>query len=248
MRVIVCCPTPSLTESLCMAAYAGGHAYKAEPSIQEFGSLLYRDRDAIGVLWSVGEIGAAETVARLRQADVRNAIMVLVEEPRSVAKAIMIRSTVLLAGADDIQPLPIDDREFVARLAALGRRKRSIDDPVHTLPNGCTFDPRLGEIRDRTGVLVGLSGQEAKLLEALVSRPGMVYSKAALFLALYEGRADDPKAKIIDVFICKLRRKIAAITGGLDCIETVWSEGYRFVPNGFTPAIVNTRRRVANYG
>lgn len=248
MRVIVCCPTPSLTVSLCLAASVAGMGAEAEPSIQEFGSQLYRDPDAIGVLWSMGRAGAAESVRRLRQADVRNPLLILVEDLGDPTRAVPVIVTMLGLGADDIQPLPIDDREFVARLAALGRRKRTIDDPVRTLPNGCMFDPILGELRSRDGAIVGLSRQEDKLFEALVTRPGLICTKAMMYLALYEGRADDPVAKIIDVFICKLRRKIAAITGGLDCIETVWSEGYRFVPNGFTPAIVNTRRRVASYG
>jgi two-component system cell cycle response regulator CtrA len=242
MRVIVCCPTPSLTESLCMAAYAGGFAYKAEPSIQEFGSQLYRDPDAVGVLWSMGCAGAAESVRRLRQADVRNPLLILVEDLGDPTRAVPVIVSMLGLGADDIQPLPIDDREFVARLAALGRRKRTIDDPIHPLPNGCMFDPILGELRSRDGAIVGLSRQEAKLFEALVTRPGLICTKAMMYLALYEGRADDPVAKIIDVFVCKLRRKIAAITGGLDCIETVWGEGYRFVAEGYAPDARLARR------
>ena len=172
--------------------------------------------------------------------------MVLAEDLGDPTRAVPVIFTTLGLGADDIQPLPIDGREFVARLAALDRRKRTIDDPVHTLPNGCAFDPVRGELRSRDGTIVGLSRQEAKLFEALVTRPGLICSKAYLFLSLYTGRADDPKAKIIDVFICKLRRKIAAITGGIDCLETAWGEGYRFVADGYAPdARVARREKMA---
>jgi two-component system cell cycle response regulator CtrA len=241
MRVIVCCPTPSLTESLCMAAYAGGHTYKAEPSLQEFGSQLYRDPDAIGVLWSMGRAGAAESVRRLRQADVRNPLLILVEDLGDPTRAVPVIVTMLGLGADDIQPLPIDDREFVARLEALGRRKRTIDETYH-LPNGCAFDPMLGELRGHAGAVVGLSRHEVRLLEALVTMRGRVCSKCYLFLSLYDGRDDGHSPKIVDVYICRLRRKIAATTGGLDCIETVWSGGYRFVAEGYAPNARLARR------
>jgi two-component system cell cycle response regulator CtrA len=37
---------------------------------------------------------------------------------------------------------------------------------------------------------------------------------------------DEPEVKIIDVFICKLRKKLADAAGGDNYIETVWGRGY----------------------
>ena len=43
---------------------------------------------------------------------------------------------------------------------------------------------------------------------------------------LYGDVDDEPEAKIIDVFVCKLRKKLASASGGVDYIETVWGRGY----------------------
>jgi two-component system cell cycle response regulator CtrA len=42
---------------------------------------------------------------------------------------------------------------------------------------------------------------------------------------LYGGMAE-PELKIIDVFVCKLRKKLTAATAGENYIETVWGRGY----------------------
>ena len=43
---------------------------------------------------------------------------------------------------------------------------------------------------------------------------------------------DEPDPKIIDVFMCKLRKKLAEASGGQHYIETVWGRGYvRASPN-----------------
>ena len=47
-----------------------------------------------------------------------------------------------------------------------------------------------------------------------------------MFLNHLYGGMDEPELKIIDVFICKLRKKLQAATGGEHYIETVWGRGY----------------------
>ncbi|ESY73406.1 helix-turn-helix domain-containing protein, partial [Mesorhizobium sp. LNHC229A00] len=91
--------------------------------------------------------------------------------------------------------------------------------------------------------IVHLTKQESALLAALASRPGMLVTKAMCMLALYQGHSE-PHAKIIDVFACKLRKKIAAATGGLDCIETVWGHGFRFVSEGYRPEVGSFGKRL----
>ena len=71
---------------------------------------------------------------------------------------------------------------------------------------------------------VGLTGKEYQVLELLVLRKGIIQSKEAFLNHLYGGM-DEPEAKIIDVFICKLRKKLAA-AGGKGLIGTVWGRGY----------------------
>ena len=72
---------------------------------------------------------------------------------------------------------------------------------------------------------VHLTGKEYAILELLVLRKGMVLTKEAFLNHLYGGM-DEPELKIIDVFVCKLRKKLAAATGGENYIETVWGRGY----------------------
>ncbi len=71
---------------------------------------------------------------------------------------------------------------------------------------------------------VQLTGKEYAMLELLVLRKGMVLTKDAFLSHLYGG-LDEPDMKIIDVFICKLRKKLQSAGGGY-LIETVWGRGY----------------------
>jgi two-component system cell cycle response regulator CtrA len=82
---------------------------------------------------------------------------------------------------------------------------------------------------------VGLTGKEYGILELLSRRKGMVLTKEMLLSHLYRGTYE-PDPKVIDVFICKLRRKIASATGGTHYIETVWGRGYVMREPPTTPA------------
>ena len=72
---------------------------------------------------------------------------------------------------------------------------------------------------------VHLTGKEHAILELLSRRKGTVLTKEMFLNQLYRG-ADEPDPKIIDVFICKLRKKLVQATGGNHYIETVWGRGY----------------------
>ena len=75
------------------------------------------------------------------------------------------------------------------------------------------------------GTRVHLTGREYQLLELLALRKGTTLTKEMLLSHLYGGM-DEPEMKIIDVFICKLRKKLANASGGKDYIETIWGRGY----------------------
>jgi DNA-binding winged helix-turn-helix (wHTH) protein len=84
--------------------------------------------------------------------------------------------------------------------------------------------------KDRTtveinGARVHVTGKEYQMLELLALRKGIPLTKEMFLNRLYGGM-DEPEAKIIDVFICKLRKKLAGASGGKDYIETVWGRGY----------------------
>jgi two-component system cell cycle response regulator CtrA len=82
---------------------------------------------------------------------------------------------------------------------------------------------------------VHLTGKEYQMLELLSLRKGTTLTKEMFLNHLYGGM-DEPELKIIDVFICKLRKKLAVAAGGKNYIETVWGRGYVLRENGDAPA------------
>lgn len=77
------------------------------------------------------------------------------------------------------------------------------------------------------GMRVRLTAKEYRVLELLLLRRGTTLTKEMILNHLYGG-VDAPKLKIIDVFICRLRKKLASANRGKKYIETVWGRGYVF--------------------
>lgn len=125
-------------------------------------------------------------------------------------------------GADDFLVKPFDSQELIARIQAIIRRTKGFAQPNVTVGR---LNLDLGA-REATvgGHPVHLTGKEYAILELLTLRKGMVMTKEAFLNHLYGGM-DEPEVKIIDVFICKLRKKLAQ-AGCEDLIGTVWGRGY----------------------
>lgn len=196
-------------------------------ALQEFSSLLFRDPDAIGILVCHLPDLAPQIVRGMRDGNVTSRLMVLLRERGSYERCVQLRAQTLFAGADDVQPDSIDPRELVARLRALGNRTRPAVNLI-PIPPFAQFDPA-GQKVIGEGVVIHLTGKECALLELLASRPGTLMSKALCMQAMYGGR-DEPGRNILNVFVCQLRRKLRPVNGGQPLIETVWSQGYRFLP------------------
>ena len=81
-----------------------------------------------------------------------------------------------------------------------------------------------------------MTGKEYRILELLSLRPGVTVTKEMLLDHLYGGR-DEPEIKIIDVFVSRLRKKLAQATDGKQHIETVWGRGYRLCTPAEIPAL-----------
>lgn len=89
------------------------------------------------------------------------------------------------------------------------------------------IDPGLGSLGDKLN-MAGLNGQPARLVEILAARLGRCVKKSTILEMMYNGSPDTPELKIVDVFVCKARKRLAQSQIPLR-IESVWGEGYKLV-------------------
>ena len=126
-------------------------------------------------------------------------------------------------GADDYLTKPFHREELVARIHAIIRRSKGhAQSVIKTGEISVNLDAKTVEVNGRA---VHLTGKEYQMLELLSLRKGTTLTKEMFLNHLYGGM-DEPELKIIDVFICKLRKKLSEATGGGNHIETVWGRGY----------------------
>jgi two-component system, cell cycle response regulator CtrA len=182
----------------------------------EIGKLY--DYDIIILDLMLPDIDGYEVLRRLRSARVQTPILILsgLGEPDNKIKGFGI-------GADDYLTKPFDRRELIARVQAITRRSRGhAESIVRTGRLSVNLDSRTAEV---DGHALHLTGKEYAILELLSLRKGTTLTKEMFLNHLYGGM-DEPEVKIIDVFICKLRKKLGMALGGTNYIETVWGRGY----------------------
>ena len=126
-------------------------------------------------------------------------------------------------GADDYMTKPFHKTELIARVQAIVRRSRGHAQSVVQIGDlTVNVDAKTVHINQ---VRVNLTGKEYQMLELLSLRRGTTITKE-MFLSQLYGGMDEPEIKIIDVFMCKIRKKLAIASGGKDYIETIWGRGY----------------------
>ena len=160
-----------------------------------------------------------EVLENLRQKNTNLPVLILSGESE-VEK----RLTCLQLGADDYLLKPFNLRELTARLYALARRANG-HAQNQLIFGDVTLDLNARDVRVGN-TRVDLTAKEYQMFELLCLRKGNVVSKESFLDHLYGGM-DEPEMKIIDVFICKLRKKIEAAGAKDEVIQTVWGRGYR---------------------
>lgn len=182
----------------------------------EIGKLY--DYDIILLDLMLPDIDGYEVLRRFRAAKIKTPILILsgLNEPDNKIKG-------LGYGADDYLTKPFDKGELIARIHAIVRRSRGHSDSViKTGKMVVNLDARTVEV---DGKPLHLTGKEYGIIELLSLRKGTTLTKEMFLNHLYGG-IDEPELKIIDVFVCKLRKKLAVACGGENYIETVWGRGY----------------------
>src|SRR5208282_3816081 len=154
----------------------------------------------------------------LRRSRVKTPILVL-----SGLAAVEDKVKGLGLGADDYLTKPFHKAELVARIHAVVRRSRGhAQSVIETDGIVINLDTKTTQVN---GTQVHLTLKEYQMLELLSLRKGTTLSKEMFLNHLYGGM-EEPVQKIIDVFMCKLRKKLAGASSGKDYIETVWGRGY----------------------
>lgn len=176
------------------------------------------DYDIIILDLGLPDMSGYDVLKKLRTAKVTTPILILsgMSEPDDKVKGLGF-------GADDYLTKPFNKDELVARIHAIVRRSKGhAQSTILTGKLTVNLDSKSVEV---SGQRLHLTGKEYGMLELLSLRKGTTLTKEMFLNHLYGGM-DEPELKIIDVFVCKLRKKLAAATAGDNYIETVWGRGY----------------------
>lgn len=182
----------------------------------EIGKLY--DYDIIILDLGLPDMDGMDVIRSLRAARVETPVLILsgLNEPERKVRGLGV-------GADDYLTKPFDRAELVARLQAIVRRSKGHSQPVVQVGHlEVNLEARTAQISGQT---LHLTGKEYGILELLAMRKGTTLTKEQFLNHLYGG-IDEPELKIIDVFICKLRKKLTQASQGENYIETVWGRGY----------------------
>lgn len=178
----------------------------------------YHDFDLIVLDLNLPDMDGHDVVRRIRLERIDTPILILsgTDETESKLKGFGL-------GADDYMTKPFENKELVARIYAIIRRSKGHSESIiRTGQVSVNLESKTVEVGDRA---LKLTLREYQMLELLSLRKGSTLTKDMFLNHLYGGM-DEPELKIIDVFICKLRKKLAQATGGERNIETVWGQGY----------------------
>ena len=219
MRILLVEDDPTTSKSVeMMLSNANLNVYATDLGEEGVDLARLYDYDLILLDLNLPDMNGHEVLRQLRMAKIETPTLVLSGYDDAENK---IRSFGF--GADDYMTKPFHREELIARIHAIVRRSKGhAQSSIQTGQILVNLDAKTVEVE---GSPVHLTGKEYQMLELLSLRKGTTLTKEMFLNHLYGGM-DEPELKIIDVFICKLRKKLAQATGGENYIETVWGRGY----------------------
>lgn len=219
MRILLVEDDPNTSKSIeLMLSHANLNVYTTDLGEEGIDLAKLYDYDLILLDLGLPDMNGHEVLRQLRLARVDTPILILsgADDTENKIKGFGF-------GADDYLTKPFHREELVARIHAIIRRSKGHSQSViRTGKVEVNLDAKTVSV---VGKPVHLTGKEYQMLELLSLRKGTTLTKEMFLNHLYGGM-DEPELKIIDVFICKLRKKLANATDGANYIETVWGRGY----------------------
>ena len=219
MRILLVEDDPTTSRSIeLMLGHANLNVYATDLGEEGIDLAKLYDYDLILLDLNLPDMNGYDVLRKLRRARIETPILILTGEDDTESK---IRGFGF--GADDYMTKPFHRDELVARIHAIVRRSKGhAQSTITTGKATVNLDAKTVEVGGKT---VHLTGKEYQIFELLSLRKGTTLTKEMFLNHLYGGM-DEPELKIIDVFICKLRKKLSHATGGENYIETVWGRGY----------------------
>ena len=219
MRILLIEDDPATSKSIeLMLGHANFNVYTTDLGEEGIDLAKLFDYDLILLDLVLPDINGHDVLRQLRVARIDTPILILSGETDTENKMRGFGS-----GADDYLTKPFHREELIARIHAIIRRSKGHSQSIiKTGDIEVNLDGKTVEVRGNT---VHLTGKEYQMLELLSLRKGTTLTKEMFLNHLYGGM-DEPELKIIDVFICKLRKKLSEATGRENHIETVWRRGY----------------------
>ncbi|WOI57024.1 response regulator transcription factor CtrA [Palleronia sp. LCG004] len=219
MRVLLVEDDPTTSRSIeLMLTHANLNVYATDLGEEGIDLAKLYDYDLILLDLNLPDMHGHEVLRQLRLARINTPILILTGSDDTETK---IKGFGF--GADDYLTKPFHREELVARIHAIIRRSKGHSQSV--ISTGKIVVNLDAKSVETDGQQIHLTGKEYQMLELLSLRKGTTLTKEMFLNHLYGGM-DEPELKIIDVFICKLRKKLSQATGGDNYIETVWGRGY----------------------
>ena len=219
MRVLLVEDDPTTSKSVeMMLTSANLNVYATDLGEEGIDLARLYDYDLILLDLNLPDMNGHEVLRQLRMSKIDTPILILsgLDDTENKIRGFGF-------GADDYMTKPFHREELIARIHAIVRRSKGHAQSVITTgPIQVNLDTRTVEVESQP---LHLTGKEYGILELLSLRKGTTLTKEMFLNHLYGGM-DEPELKIIDVFICKLRKKLSEATGGESFIETVWGRGY----------------------